>query len=311
MSKVKTEDQPQKWILMREASGFSRVDLENRRRVKLIGKITAGLLNVTEEDERVLAGIAHLTAHLDDASVRIALLEIGSLITVLLGNCPKYLNTKCIVLATPDLKLISKTSQLHPEPMELSNRADSLFISTSHGNKDTGTNIRGGPPGFVRVLSNEPGGAVTSFLILKRVTHYPSQSQRRLYTHIYDFTIPGHVPHREFGITIQKQGNVTRYLFQTSESAGFEVPLKGFGGDFRLPAQNDGIPPFIAGGIGITLVLAQLPVFDISLLRLIWPISFFKDIALVLNTFKLSNAAASFHNNVCHWARRPERRDEF
>lgn len=89
----------------------------------------------------------------------------------------------------------------------------------------------------------------------------------------------------EFEITIRKHGNVTRYLFQTSDRAGLEVPLKGFGGDFRLTEQSSGVMPFIAGGIGITPVLAQLPVIDISQLRLFWSISI-KDIVLVLDTFK-------------------------
>ncbi|RDW81161.1 putative oxidoreductase, FAD-binding [Aspergillus mulundensis] len=403
---------------------FLAVNLESRRRVKLFGKITAGSLNVTGEDERIRAGIAHLTVHVN-----------GSL-----GNCPKYLNAKRIVPAPPDPKLISETPQLHPQAMELLSHADCLFISSSHRAQDMDTNIRGGPAGFVRVLSNEPAGAVfaypeysgnrlyqtlgnlqitplagyvfpdfetgnalfvtgrTEILIGKEASSIlprsnlvvrvsvtsarfvgkalsfrgvpgksspynptvrylateknsaaalgnyessvtatmiekhiitPSIARFRFrisdpteagtwtpgqyatfsffdeldmgYSHMMDddpsslnddyvrtFTIsssPGHVPIGEFEITIRKHGNVTRYLFQTSDRAGLEVPLKGFGGEFRLPEPSSGILPFIAGGIGITPILAQIPVIDVSLLRLFWSISI-KDIALVLDTFK-------------------------
>lgn len=42
---------------------FLALDIENRRRVKLFGRITAGSLNVA--DESIRAGIAHLTVHVD------------------------------------------------------------------------------------------------------------------------------------------------------------------------------------------------------------------------------------------------------
>ncbi|KAL4873022.1 hypothetical protein BDV12DRAFT_182647 [Aspergillus spectabilis] len=98
---------------------------------------------------------------------------------------------------------------------------------------------------------------------------------------------PGHgLANREFEITVRKHGNVTRYLFQASDRAGLEVPMQGFSGDFRLTEQtSDDILPFIAGGIGVTPVLAHLPVIDIKRLRLFWSISI-KDIALVSNMFK-------------------------
>ncbi|KAL4804512.1 hypothetical protein BDV18DRAFT_143316 [Aspergillus unguis] len=403
---------------------FLAIDLENRRRVKLFGKIATGSLDVKNEDEGYQTGIANLTVHVD-----------GSL-----GNCPKYLNAKHIVSAPPDPKLISETPQLHPEAFNLLGRADCLFISSSHSNQGMDINIRGGPPGFVRVVSNEPKGAVfvypeysgnrlyqtlgnlqlnplagyvfpdfetgsalfvtgrteiivgkdasavlprsnmvvrvtvtasrfvekalsfrgaagkpspynptvryltteklsaaalgnhdssvTATMIKKEIIT-PSIARFRFrisdpkaagswaagqyatfsfydeldmgYSHMMDddptsinddyirtFTVsstPGQgLPGREFDITVRKKGNVTRYLFQTSDKAGLEIPLKGFGGDFQL-TQNSDVLPFIAGGIGITPVLAQVPVIDIGLLRLFWSISI-KDIALVLDTFK-------------------------
>ncbi|KAL2870483.1 putative oxidoreductase, FAD-binding [Aspergillus lucknowensis] len=405
---------------------FLAVDLESRRRVKLFGKVNRGWLDITDKDERIRAGIAHLTVHVD-----------GSL-----GNCPKYLNAKHIVPAPPEPKLISETPQLHPDAIELLNRADCLFISSSHGTQGMDTNIRGGPPGFVRVISNKSCGAVfvypeysgnrlyqtlgnlqttalagfvfpdfengnalfatgsteilvgkdasailprsnivvrvtvtaarfvekalsfrgvpgkpspynpsvryltsekttaaalgdrestvTATLIKKEIIT-PSIGRFRFrisdpkeagswapgqyatfsfydelnmgYSHMRDddpssvnddfvrtFTIsssPGHgLLDQEFEITARKHGNVTSSLFRTNEKAGLEVPLKGFGGDFRLTEQaSDDILPFIAGGIGITPVLAHLPVIDIGRLRLLWSISV-KDIALVLDTFK-------------------------
>lgn len=60
--------------------------------------------------------------------------------------------------------------------------------------------------------------------------------------YIRTFTIsshPGHgLPANEFEITVRKHGNVTSHLFRTSERAGLEVPLKGFGGEFRLESRK-------------------------------------------------------------------------
>ncbi|KAL3464031.1 hypothetical protein BJX64DRAFT_101662 [Aspergillus heterothallicus] len=403
---------------------FLAVDLETRRRVKIFGKLDTGSLDVSDKDERIRAGIANLTVHVH-----------GSL-----GNCPKYLNAKRIVSAPSEPKLISETPQLHPGAIDLLNRADTLFISSIHGANDMDTNVRGGSPGFVRVISNKPSGAVFAYPeysgnrlyqtlgnlqdtplagfifpdfetgnalfatgtaevlfgtgastilprsnIVVRVTitearfvetilpfrgipgkpsaYNPSvrylTSERASpaalknrtstetatlikkelittrigrfrfrisgpkeagswtpgqyatlsfydevdmgYSHMRDddplsinddyvrtFTVsstPGHtLPNGEFEITARKHGIVTQCLFCTSERAGLEVPLKGFGGDFRLTQHTSGILPFIAGGIGITPLLAYLPVIDIGRLRLLWSISV-QDIALVKDTF--------------------------
>jgi predicted ferric reductase len=71
-------------------------------------------------------------------------------------------------------------------------------------------------------------------------------------------------------------------MFQVNERAGLEVPLKGFGGSFHI--TTEGLTPYIAGGIGITPLLAQLPALDISQLRLFWSVSV-EDIGLVRDTF--------------------------
>ncbi|KAH8427692.1 putative oxidoreductase, FAD-binding [Aspergillus melleus] len=108
--------------------------------------------------------------------------------------------------------------------------------------------------------------------------------------YIRTFTIssyPGKdLPPDEFEITARRHGNVTRHLFQTNERAGLEVPLKGFGGDFVISSQGgQDLLPFIAGGIGITPVIAQLPGIDISRLRLFWSMHI-DDIGLVVDTFQ-------------------------
>lgn len=108
--------------------------------------------------------------------------------------------------------------------------------------------------------------------------------------YVRTFTIssyPGHgLAADEFEITVRKHGNVTSHLFRTNERAGLEVPLKGFGGDFRLDDEGcDCTIPVIAGGIGITPVIAQLPGIDVSRLHLLWSISM-ADVGLVVDTFQ-------------------------
>ncbi|RJE23397.1 Oxidoreductase [Aspergillus sclerotialis] len=107
--------------------------------------------------------------------------------------------------------------------------------------------------------------------------------------YVRTFTISSHpdsdIASDEFEITVRKHGNVTRYLSQTSERAGLEVPLRGFGGSFRFEDGEERVLPFVAGGIGITPLIAQLPGIDISRLRLFWSISG-RDLGLVLNTFE-------------------------
>lgn len=95
----------------------------------------------------------------------------------------------------------------------------------------------------------------------------------------------GEMPHDEFEITIRKIGNVTGFLFQQSERTALEIPLRGFGGEFAIEQSADEIVPFVAGGIGITPLLAQLPDLDIARLRLYWTLGV-RDIGLLNDTFK-------------------------
>lgn len=408
------------------------IDLEARKRVKLHGRKIAGSLDADSHElgqdcqgqsER---GMAHLSLFIQGC----------------LGNCPKYLNMKKIIPALPDPKLISDTPHLPPAAVELLNRADCMFVASTHGAEDMDTNFRGGPPGFVRLMSNGPSGSVlvypeysgnrlyqtlgnfqmtplagyffpdfdtgnalyvtgtpeiligkdaadllprsnlavkltvtsarfvekslafrgiagppspytptVRYLATERVNQVaqfsddvsvtatmvaktiltPSIARFRFrisdpskigawapgqyatfsfqeeldlgYCHMLDddplslnddyvrtFTIssyPGHgLPADEFEITVRKHGNVTSHLFRTNERAGLEVPLKGFGGGFRLDDQEgDCTIPVIIGGIGITPVIAQLPGISVSRLHLLWTISM-ADVGLVFDTFQ-------------------------
>ena len=89
-----------------------------------------------------------------------------------LGNCPKYLNKKSIIPRIPQPKIVSTSIPLPQEALDVINQADLFFISSSNHELDMDTNHRGGPPGFMRILSNDRDG-----LILV----YPEYSGNRLY----------------------------------------------------------------------------------------------------------------------------------
>lgn len=108
--------------------------------------------------------------------------------------------------------------------------------------------------------------------------------------YIRTFTVssfPGkHLPDDEFEITVRKHARVTSYLFQRDPQTELEVPMLGFGGTFKIDdSDRNVIVPFIAGGIGITPLLGQLPGLDISRLRLFWSMSV-EDIGVVEDTFR-------------------------
>lgn len=95
----------------------------------------------------------------------------------------------------------------------------------------------------------------------------------------------GSLPNDEFEITIRNVGVATNFLFKQNVRAGLEVPLKGFGGTFTIDQNLDEIVPFVAGGMGITPLLAHLFELDPKRLRLFWTINS-RDVGLVLDTFK-------------------------
>ncbi|KAA8644321.1 putative oxidoreductase, FAD-binding [Aspergillus tanneri] len=133
------------------------IDLETRRRGKLHGRRIAGSVSPVGKGITDSFGIPR--------TVVLRLLTSA-------GNCPKYLNARQIISAWPEPRLVSDSPQLPPKALRFLDRVDTLFISSRNGKVDMDTNIRGGPPGFVRVVSNEPSGTV--FV-------YPEYSGNRLY----------------------------------------------------------------------------------------------------------------------------------
>lgn len=108
--------------------------------------------------------------------------------------------------------------------------------------------------------------------------------------YIRTFTISsspsGNLPKDEFEITIRNVGVVTSFLFKQPIRAGLEIPLKGFGGTFLIEqADTNDIVPVVAGGIGITPLLAQLPNLDLECIRLYWSLNI-HDIGLAVDSFE-------------------------
>lgn len=409
------------------------IDLEKRKRVKLYGRMIAGALGrigpENDQEAAISVGQAQLVVKIEQS----------------LNNCPKYLNCKRIYSALPEPKLISESLTLPQQALNLIAKADTLFISSCDHDKDMDMNIRGGPPGFVRVQSNDGSGTVlvwpeysgnnlyqtlgnlqsspkaglvfpdfetgdvvyvtgdTEVLVgkqasailprsnlavrlsltgarfvqrglpfrgesLERSPYNPNvrflASEKALpeaqktndnspmakmirkekltptiyrfrfsisdpraagswkpgqyvalsfqdeldmgYSHMRDddprslnddylrtFTVssrPGEGRHgEEFEITVRKVGSVTGYLSLQSERSGLEIPLCGFGGEFRLQQSQGGDIAFVAGGIGITPLLAQLEDIDASRLRLLWSLHV-RDIGLVHDTLTRNSA---------------------
>lgn len=100
------------------------------------------------------------------------------------------------------------------------------------------------------------------------------------------------MPEDEFEITIRNVGAVTNFLFRQNIRAGLEVPLKGFGGTFAIEQGHEGVVPIIAGGIGVTPILAQLNSIDLNRIRLFWAVNV-QDVGLVLDTLERCPPLAS------------------
>ncbi|KAI1141598.1 hypothetical protein F5Y05DRAFT_373194 [Hypoxylon sp. FL0543] len=138
------------------------MDLETRDRVKIMGRMVVGTVNLTEP------GVGDL--------------QLAFQVEECLGNCPKYITRKHVVPHIPKPELVSgeigKSDPLPKEALEVISKADMFFIASKFGDRSMDTNIRGGAPGFVRVLRNSPathdGGGGVSLV-------YPEYSGNRLY----------------------------------------------------------------------------------------------------------------------------------
>lgn len=107
--------------------------------------------------------------------------------------------------------------------------------------------------------------------------------------YVRTFTVsssPGRdLPPDEFEITIRNVGVVTNFLFRQNVRAGLEVPLRGLGGTFAIDQGSHDVVPFVAGGVGISPLLAQLPLLDLKRLRLLWTLNA-RDVGLAVDTLQ-------------------------
>jgi len=419
------------------------IDLANRKRVKLYGRMVAGALGqIGGEVDEIARGEVQLVVKIEQSLGRSSKSHSNlTLLNVAAGNCPKYLNSKHIYPSLPEPKLIPSTPHLPQRAIDLLSKSDLFFISSSNHESDMDTNHRGGTPGFVRVVQDNPSGAVfvypeysgnrlyqtlgnlqttpqaglvfpdfdtgdvlyvtgtTEILVgkdaatllprsnlavkvtvtesrfvekglafrgetgerspynppvrflsterampdtqakksdvvyaklLKKTILTPTIARFRFsisdpvaagrwkpgqyvalafedelsmgYSHMRDddpkslnddylrtFTVSSapraEMPDDEFEVTIRKVGGVTGFLFRQSERSALEIPLRGFGGEFAIEQSEDEVVSFVSGGIGITPLLAQLPVLDIARLHLFWTLSV-RDVGLVRDTFK-------------------------
>ena len=132
----------------RMISGLS-TQLEDRKRVKLFGRMVGGALkaNTTIQDDplntKASSDVPGRPGKAGDAQLIINIEQS-------LGNCPKYLNRKHITSYVPRPRLLSSSAHLSQEALDLISKADLFFMSTAHKHEDMDTNHRGGPPGFVR-----------------------------------------------------------------------------------------------------------------------------------------------------------------
>jgi len=122
--------------------GGLSINLEERGRVKLFGRMIAGALSAAHEPHEDKAG---------EQEGKVGQVQLVVKIEQSLGNCPKYLNKKVITSHTPRPRLVSDSPHLTPEAVNLIAKADMFFISSAHEHEDMDTNHRGGPPNFMRV----------------------------------------------------------------------------------------------------------------------------------------------------------------
>ncbi|KAF3037399.1 hypothetical protein E8E11_003092 [Didymella keratinophila] len=137
------------------------IDLVTRKRVKIAGKMAAGTIRSVPIEAEEGSSLPPDAPRTQDQIQLVAKIEQS------LGNCPKYLNQYELHPALLTPQLLHSGPSLSPEAKSLVDKADMFFLSTSSG-VDMDTNHRGGPPGFLRIVS-------PSCII------YPEYSGNRLY----------------------------------------------------------------------------------------------------------------------------------
>ncbi|KAL2404081.1 hypothetical protein ABEF95_015784 [Exophiala dermatitidis] len=133
------------------------IQLEERGRVKLAGKMVAGALTgtgTTSDESTFTDEPTRIQTSPTDESAAVGRpgdVQMVVKIEQSLGNCPKYLNRKKISSATPKPQLLSSSPHLTQQAIDLIHQADLFFIASSHAHEDMDVNHRGGPQGFIRV----------------------------------------------------------------------------------------------------------------------------------------------------------------
>ena len=82
------------------------------------------------------------------------------------------MNKKHIIASWPSPELLLDTLPLSNRAVSLLAKSDLFFVSSSNAEKTMGTNYRGGPPGFTRLIAND---------VLKVILVYPEYSGNRFY----------------------------------------------------------------------------------------------------------------------------------
>jgi NAD(P)H-flavin reductase len=174
----------------RMVSGLT-IDLVTRKRVKMSGRMVAGALGMRQDEN----------SSLEDSEAEV---QLVFKIEESLGNCPKYLNCKRVTHSRSNPVLLSDSSVLSSHALELLAKADCFFISSAQQNQSMDTNYRGGPPGFLRIVSNSGPGAVLC---------WPEYSGNRLYQTLGNIVLYPQVgicvPDFESGNVLYCTGNAT------------------------------------------------------------------------------------------------------
>ena len=164
--------------------------------------------------------------------------------------------------------------------------------------------------GYRHSNDDDPRSLNDDFIRTFTVSSSPHSSHPTPGTTITTST-PSEAEEQCFDITFRNVGTATDFLHRQHLRAGLTLPLRGFGGSFRIcqpssssssssspsstpssKIEKNEIVPFIAGGIGITPFLAQLPELDLSRLKVYWTLKR-ADVGLVRDTLERCPGLAS------------------